>query len=213
MSSVLTWKDIVAIKDITGATDGGHVYLGELQPRDSVTRTATGEIDLTKPHHPGVWTPLHQTHLAFPATYRDGRVGDLLAVATKGRSSRAAEHFGKLVVLKQNQRITHLGVVRTATNLNSIAPNPTADGSDAFTYFMWLEILALDPEGFEMPQQYRDNAVGLNGAGGVYVELELRDFAAVNGTLADFQRQVWNLFRAIRAPGNILSCTRPAIRP
>jgi hypothetical protein len=170
-------------------------------------------LNLADNPNPGVWCRLEDAGLTAPSAFHDGRVGDLLAVSSTKRCQFLDEILGKLVALRQHSKITHLGVVRTADNLQTTAFNCKALRGAAYQYFIWLEVLAIDPTGFVLPTPYSDTGFSFNTVGGHYNRIAHQDFAAHGGSAAELRDAIWAGFSCIRSPGPLLSCTRGAIRP
>ncbi len=217
----LSKDDIVAIKNIRGGT--GNVYLGALQPLESMTwstqlETPPGigagpDFDFSRPHNPGVWTRIEDRNLPTPASSRDGRVGDLLAVASTRRCGLLDELHGKLVALIQHRKVTHLGVVRSASNLSAHAPNRHSAGDRWFEHFIWLEVIAMHPDGFSLPVKYDTNGFPFNRPGGSYARISEYNFERNGGTADELRKAIWEGFETIHLPTFDFSCTRGAIRP
>lgn len=214
MSSVFTWKDIVAIKNINGHPEK-LVYLGAEQPPDERHHDPTAGSLLAP--SPGVWSRVDDLDLRTPATYLDGRVGDFLAVSSTANCSFIAELFGQLVALKQHGLVTHLGVIRTDAMLLADITNAKLDENGQrvpFDKYVWMEVLAMKSDGVRLSAPYDAPSLPYNKGGPAYYRLDQLPVAKLGKDgHAGLRKEIWNGFQVIRQPAGILNARRPAIRP
>ena len=188
-----TPDDIFAIKNITPSTPA-HVYLGALTGQDSDV-------------HRGAWCRHEDIDLAWPAASPDGRVGDLLAVSSTARIALAPQLHGKLVALVQRQKFTHLGVVRSSASLRSV------DQGNGYDEFVWVEVVALSRQGFEVDVP----GVAMNQLpyllpGGNFIPIQ-NIAALTQDQRSALRRNTWLGFGPIARPRPDFTATRPALRP
>lgn len=199
-----TANDIVAIKSIR-APESGPVYLGASRQSANVSFAGGREMP-----HPGAWCHRQDAALTSVAYSPDGRPGDFLAVSTTDNVNQLPALFGKLVALRQQKTITHLGVVRSDHNLTPVIANE--EGGKVFDKYLWLEILAIDPNGVRLGSPFDDQHHAFNQQGGHYIAIDaLTTLDATNR--AELRRRIWDGFPCILQPSNVSKMSRPAWRP
>lgn len=204
MTTKYSQKDIVAIKKIDGKT-GGLVYLGALR-RPGVIDFISGR----EAPNPGTWMRREDVDVAAPAYSPDGRVGDYLAVSSTENCNQLQALHGNLVALRQASRMTHLGVVRSDRNLEPVVANE--EGGKIFRRYIWLEILAMDPIGFELGAPFDGAHHPFDNPGGKYIQID--SIANLSGTeKVALRERIWDGFRTIAHPSRIATVARSAWRP
>ncbi len=194
MSSVLTWKDIVAIKNITPQARSEFVYLGAHNTADEPM--------------PGVWSRAEDMSLSWPARSYDGRVGDFLAVSSPTNIQLADRLYGKVVALvQQGRHFTHLGIVRSKKSVQ------VTDPTEQYQHFVWVEILAINPEGFQVDVPgVAVNALPFYNQGGHFTRIDrVSGLSPVQRT--QLRQDIWLGFGPIATPGPAITADRKAFRP
>lgn len=167
-----TPDDILAVKNISSQIPGQLVYLGALSAHHGGG-------------HPGRWSTWRDAWLPTPATWDGGGVGDLLAVTTPTNVSQLATYHGRLLVLFQQGRYTHLGIARSGSLVDALNP------SSGLNTFLWLEILAIRPAGANVDLSGVTGPLPWQLPGGHFIALE--NTQSIPGATV-FRKRLWQAF-------------------